>query len=252
MKIILAVLVLSFVAAAAFAPALLAHPAIDIVDLIWKYTGGKDVFERARFVEFTFAWEKQGEIKGSRHHTWDRYSGDYVVEATDPENGDALKIYLNVESLDGVALRNGEKLEGEQAKELLEGAYRMFINDTYWLLVQTKLSDYGVRLVFDGHEGGGEERDQLVVLHVYFENVGLTPGDQYWLYVTHDGQIVKWRYTLESGREGEYEWTDEKDCGMGIRLATRKVTADGERAVVFPKVRFSESMDKAVFEYAGK
>ena len=88
MKKTLSMLVLAFVAAAAIAPAVLAHPAKHVVDLIWTYLGGQEVYERARFVEFTFAWERDGEIQGSRSHTWDRYSGDYVVEAKDPENGD--------------------------------------------------------------------------------------------------------------------------------------------------------------------
>ncbi len=39
---------------------------------------------------------------------------------------------------------------------------------------------------------------------------------------------------------------------MGIVLSTRKVSPDGKRAVVFPNVRFSETIDRAIFEAAGR
>jgi hypothetical protein len=147
-----------------------------------------------------------------------------------------------------------------------------------------KLNDPGVRLQFAGHahrtgerdieeptgsgwidvtdeeavhahnehlkqEAGKDAQSLLVVLHLWFsKKVGLTPGDQYWLYVTHDGAVVGWRYVLESGEDGEWEWTDEKDCGMGITLPTKKVSQDGTAAVVFPVVKFTETMDRGVFE----
>lgn len=227
-----------------------AHPAVVVVDWIWDHIGGKDNYKSARYVKFTWAVENEGEIVGQRHHTWDRYSGDYVLELEDPKTGDDLKIYFNIDTKKGRALRNNTPLEGDEATELIDKAFRVFTNDTYWLLLPMKLNDYGVRLTFDRHDGVGEEKDQAIVLHMAFEDVGLTPGDQYWVFVRHDGQIIKWSYRLEGGQEGEHMWTDEKDCGMGIMLSTRKASLDGKRAIVFPNVQFSREMDPAVFKMA--
>ena len=147
------------------------------------------------------------------------------------------------------ALRNGTPLEGKEAEAALERAYGVFINDTYWLLAPAKLEDYGTRLRFDTHEEV-DPFGELPVLHLSFDNVGLTPGDQYWIYTTNEGQVVKWRYKLEGGNEGEFMWQDEKDCGMGLRFCSRKASLDGKRAIVFPVIEFRETMDRAVFEAA--
>ncbi|MFQ5511716.1 MAG: hypothetical protein ACE5EO_07705 [Candidatus Krumholzibacteriia bacterium] len=220
------------------------HAAKDVVDRVWDYMGGKENFAKARYVSFTWAFEQEGTIVVSRHHTWDRYKGDYVLEMKDRESGDDLKAYFNVETRKGVAYRNGTALE--DATEVIERAYRVFINDTYWLLAHTKLEDYGTRLSFFTHEPS-ETFGGLLVLHLAFDDVGLTPGDEYWFYSTPQGQVVKWRYKLEGGNEGEFLWQEEKDCGLGLRFCTRKATADGKKAVVFPQIEFTASMDPAVF-----
>ncbi len=226
------------------------HPAKDVVDLIWKYMGGKENFQKARYVHFTWAYEQEGTVIVSRDHTWDRYSGDYVLGMKDKESGADIKVYFNVETRKGVALRNGTALEGQEAEEMLDRAYSIFINDTYWLLAHTKLEDYGTRLRFDTHEET-EEFGTLLVLHLSFEEVGLTPGDQYWIYSTVKGKVVKWRYKLEGGTEGESLWQEEKDCGMGLRFCARKATPDGKKAIIFPAIEFTASMDPATFEAPG-
>ncbi|MDH3217418.1 MAG: hypothetical protein OEN01_14225 [Candidatus Krumholzibacteria bacterium] len=229
------------------------HPAIQVVDWIWKHVGGKSQFASVRYVEFTWAAEAEGKVGGSRIHKWDRYTGDYVLEFTNGETNEQYKVFFNVDTRKGVALKNGSKVDDDETPPIIDRAYRIFINDTYWLLFATKLEDPGARIGFVGHDGKPEQdgsEGEFVVLHLFFqENVGLTPGDQYWIYVTHEGQIVKWRYRLESGREGEYEWLDEKDCGMGVILSLRRVSADGKRAIVFPHVKLSRTLDRAVFEY---
>ena len=263
------------------------HPAPIVVDMVWGHVGGKDNYEKVRYLEFTWAYEADGEVKGARNHVWDRYTGDYVLEMKDRDTGDDIKVYFNVQSKEGVALVNGEPFEADAAREMLDRAYGVYINDTYWLLAPLKLDDYGVRLKALGHSNGEtitpfdeptfrldsgdrehrheqtdkereaerqrkiEEHGDLIALHVFFDgDIGLTPGDQYWFFITHDGEVKRWRYELESGRTGEYDWVDEKDCGMGVMMSTRKQKTDGTGAIVFPNVRFSETMDRSVFEYS--
>jgi hypothetical protein len=229
-----------------------AHPAWQVVDLIWEYMGGREAFAKARFVEFTFAVEKKGEIKSTRQHTWDRYSGDYVLEFKDTKTGDEWKVFFNVESKKGVALKNGTGVNEEENTRAIERAYGIFCNDTYWLLAPTKLQDPGARIQFIGHAGRVEaegSEGEFIVIYLFFDQeVGVTPGDKYWFNVRHSGQIASWRYVLEGGEEGEWDWTDEKDCGMGIRLSVRKVSRDGDTAIVFPNVKLSATMDPSRFQ----
>jgi hypothetical protein len=273
------------VSAALFPAAAWSHPAYQVVDWIWQHLGGQDAYEKCRYVEFTWTYEHEGDAKAARSHTWDRYEGDYVLEFTDSRTNDEYKVYFNVNTRTGVAVKNGTAVGEDENAQLVERAYSMFANDTYWLLLPMKLRDPGARLQYVGHASKTGDRDiqepaprywvnltkeeeveahkerlqksekgtgdlhTLVVLHLwFFREVGLTPGDKYWLYVTHDGAIVGWRYVLEGGDEGEWEWTDEKDCGMGITLPTKKVSADGSKTVVFPDVKFRETMDRTVFQ----
>jgi hypothetical protein len=214
-----------------------------VVERIWSRLGGRSAYEKARFVEFTWAVERDGRVVGARHHLWDRHTGSYVLGARDKESGDSLQVYLNVTSKRGSAYRNGEPLPEEESLQRVEDAYAAHINDTYWLLCPAKLEDPGVTLAMTSEDS----LPGVSVLHLRFENVGLTPGDQYWLYVDGDGRILKWRYLLESGREGIHDWRDEKDCGMGLRFATNKVGADGKVRILFPEVRFAAAVDEKRF-----
>ena len=274
-KAMMAILALALVTGAALVAR--SHPAVVVVDLIWKHIGGKDNFARARYVSFTWAYEQDGKIAFSREHAWDRYTGYYDIKFKDPDNGDDIEVQFDVDTREGVALRNGTIVEGDAAAELLETAYRAFINDTYWLLAPAKLGDYGVRLQYAGHEIDGEivldleephahqpgehhdhsERpepdpnapEHAIVLHVSFDKVGLTPGDEYWFHVSHEGQVLRWQYKLQSGREGDFDWVDEKDVGMGIILSTRKVSRTSQMAVVFPQVHIAAEVPAGSFSY---
>jgi len=224
------------------------HPAIEVVDSIWKHLGGKARWEKCRYLEFTWTSELDNQVRATRKHTWDRYNGDYVLEFTGGD--DTFKVFFNIDSKEGVGFKNGSKLTGEAHAQIMDRSYAIFCNDTYWLLAPTKLEDPGIRIQYIGHTG---ERDadgsegEFIVLHAWFEeNVGVTPGDEYWFHVTHDGLVAGWRYRLEGGSEGEWEWVDEKECGMGITLSTRKVS--GNRAIAFPSVKLSDTIDRSVFD----
>ena len=225
------------------------HPAIELVDAVWNHIGGKKNYEKCRFIEFTFQVVDGGKVATTRKHKWDRYEENYVVEYTDRKTGDEYKVYLNIDTRDGVAFKNGSKVTGPESADLLKHAYAIFCNDTFWLLAPTKLQAPGARVQYVGHTGEKESdgsEGEFVVIHLWFEgNVGVTPGDQYWLNITHDGRIDSWRYVLQDGTKGEWQWVDEKDCGMGIILSTRKVS--GDRAITFPDVKFSADADPSLF-----
>ena len=82
-------------------------------------------------------------------------------------------------------MQDGRAVEGEEKKKLLETAYGRFINDTYWLLAPWKVFDPGVHRDFDG-EKTGPDGALCDVIRLSFDNVGLTPKDVYWLWVTRE------------------------------------------------------------------
>ena len=128
-----------------------AHSVRDIKSKVIGHVGGTKLWEECRYVHFVFNSERDGKLTGKgRDHTWDRYTGRYVLKYED-ENGNAIRIFFNVNTRQGTVLKNGMKVEGEEAEQKIERAYRAFINDTYWLLMPTKLNDPGVIVTFKGH-----------------------------------------------------------------------------------------------------
>ncbi len=110
---------------------------------------------------------------------------------------------------------------GEDAR--LKEAWSMFVNDQYWLLAATKLQDPGVVRTADGKD-----------LRLFFQGVGLTPGDSYLLHANDEGDILGWEYVLESGRSGTWTWSAPVQVG-GLRLSLERQMAD--RLIRFQNVR---------------
>ncbi len=242
MKIYVYLLLIFFLMAGAI---LKAQDKETVVKKVWEHIGGKDTFYMARYLEFTFRVEKGGQILSERNHLWDRFTGNYVYEEDLPEENGSVRVVFNVNTRIGKVYKNHVEMGSQESDEWIKKAFGRYINDTYWLLVPTKLEDPGLNLEFDQEKSSDSN---MSVLHLSFENVGLTPGDQYWLYVENNGRIGKWIFKLESGHEGEYDWLDEKDCGAGIILATRKISRDGFRSISFPNTHFSVEMDIKRFE----
>ncbi len=109
---------------------------------------------------------------------------------------------------------------------MLERAYGRFINDTYWLLMPVKMMDPGVTRTYvaDSSMGG------MDVLRLSFDAVGLTPGDQYWVYVDKNtGRVERWAFLLQGHPRDHVpqpiRWTDYKSFQTPagtIELSERK------------------------------
>ncbi len=218
-----------------------ADPKADAVaETTLEAMGGRTAWEATRYLRFNFF--------GFRLHHWDRYTGRHRLEGETRE-GQAYVVLHNVHSRQGQVWLDGELQSGEAKAEWLERAYKAWINDTYWLLMPYKLRDPGVDLSYDGEE----EIDGTVYdrLHLAFEGVGVTPGDQYWAYVNREtGLMDRWAYRLQSYEEGReathWLWLDWKSYG-GIRLAAvRRGLEDGnERGL--GEIAVFDHLDDAVF-----
>jgi hypothetical protein len=144
-------------------------------------------------------------------------------------------IFANVYEHKGTATIDGVSAPDTLLPRLLEMGYGRFINDTYWLLMPLKLLDSGVfhrrepDTVIDGK--------RYNVLALSFGNVGLTPGDHYWLFIDPATKLVeRWRYVLQSGNEAEYIWDQYTSFGP-IKVPLRRRNVDGKSEIRFDHVR---------------
>ncbi|HKF44313.1 MAG TPA: hypothetical protein VKG01_14520 [Thermoanaerobaculia bacterium] len=210
--------------------------------------GGEQAWEKAREFKFDFVVENEGKVAGKRSHTWDRYTGDYKMTGTD-QSGAPYTVLFNVNTKQGKAWVNGRPVEGEEADKLVKGSYARFINDTYWLLAPWKVFDPGVNLAYEGEKpcpGGGT----CDVLKLSFENVGLTPKDVYWMYVTRDGHnMVQWQYVLKGADEPPttVQWKNWQKVG-GIMIAMEKPMEGKPTVIRFENVSVTPTRNDADFQ----
>jgi hypothetical protein len=209
--------------------------------------GGTSAWEKARQFQFDFVVVKEGKAVARFSHAWDRYTGDYRLSGTD-KTGAPYTVYFNVNTKAGKAFVNGRPAEGPAQAQLLENAYGRFINDSYWLLAPWKIFDPGVQLSYDGQkpcpDGGICD-----VLRLSFDNVGMTPKDVYWLWITRDGRrMVQWQYVLGGAAEPPTTaaWKDWQKLG-GLALSLDKPMSGEPFEIRFEKVAVGPTRDDALF-----
>ena len=216
---------------------------------------GANAFASAPYLRFNFAVETpEGEQVVARH-LWNRSTGDYRVEwASGPDsNYVALVNVRDVEDQrpEGTVYLNGTELTGEEAQAAREQAYGRFINDTYWLLAPLKVYDSGV----NRHYAADSSTAEHEVLRLTFGDVGLTPGDTYWLDVsTETGRLDRWSMHLQGMSEEatprSYTWTDyvtlEAPEGE-VTLARRHEAAERELAILTNQLALPSSPPAGAF-----
>jgi hypothetical protein len=164
---------------------------------VWKASGGEN-WSQVKEVRFTFVVEQEGKEVASVQHHWD------VVAGTDRVQWKGKDVTVNL----------GAPGEGEDEK----AAYARWVNDSYWLLAPLKVLDPGVKHAYEGtKETQGVECE---LLRLSFEQVGLTPGDQYVLYVDPQTKLVRaWDYIPSPEKVMHSTWENYQQFG-GLKLAT--------------------------------
>jgi hypothetical protein len=201
---------------------------------------GAEAFASAPYLRFAFAVESPNGTRVIARHLWNKNTGAYRVEWTSGADT-AYVALINVRDVtegvpDGKVYRNGTQLDGRAATEARRTAYGRFINATYGLLAPIKAMDPGVNRSYQPDSSTATHD----VLHLTFGDVGLTPDDEYWLYVsTETGRLDRWAFHLQ-GMEASapprvFDWTSpvtlEAPAGT-VTLATRKEAVDGARAIL--------------------
>lgn len=213
--------------------------------------GGKKGWEKTRYLRFRWNVYRAGKLVSDRRHYWDRYDGDYRLE-TKTRDGDSLLALFNVNNGEGQVWVDGKPAEGARNDSLVERAYAMFINDSYWLLMPYKWRDPGVNLEYLGQET--HDDGTWHVVHLSFENVGLTPGDQYWAYISDEPPhlMKKWQYHLQN-RENKgpvIRWENWQRFG-DMMIATERNAIGEDFRIEFAEVQASRRVPRGTFKPPG-
>ena len=241
-----------------------ARPALEtkadsVAMQLYDAMGGPQAWESLPALAFTFAVGQGGERQPVARHHWNRQTGDYRVEWQRAPDSSYAAVFnvrrFDPEAPQGQATLNGEPLDAPARAEALTTAHRRFINDTYWMLAPVKVFDEGVQRAYVADSSDADTD----VLRLSFGDVGLTPGDRYWLYVDRDtGRLRRWAFVLESmdadAAPRAYEWTgyESFEAPEGrVLIATRKpaITADTSRRTTLytDEVRAPESLPDSLF-----
>lgn len=216
---------------------------------------GADAFASAPYLRFNFAVETPTGARVLARHFWDRTTGQYRVEwASGPDS--AYVALINVRNVDdelpeGTAFLNGTKLSGSASTKARRQAYGRFVNDTYWLLAPLKVFDPGVRRAYAADSSTAKHD----VLHLTFGDVGLTPNDEYWLYVsTGSNRLDRWAYHLQGMSEETpprvFDWTNYRTLQAPdgpVHLATRKEVVGADQAIITDAIALPSDAPADVF-----
>ena len=182
---------------------------------LWQASGGGH-WPTVTEIRFTFIVEQEGKQLASAEHHWN------VAAGTDHVKWKGKEVTVN--------LRTPAQDDDSKA------AYARWVNDSYWLLAPLKVLDPGVKLTYEGPKDCGGA--QCETLRLSFEQVGLTPGDQYVLYIDPETKLLRaWDYvakpeSITHGTWEKYETfghlkiaTEHNFGGRIIRFADVQVTA---------------------------
>ncbi len=216
--------------------------ALEVTEAMHEAMGGLKNWNNTRYVQFKFQVGQPGDWRTSRAHLWDKWEGRYRFESTD-DVGVKSVILFNTNTKVGKAYMGGEELPAAEAQNRINGAYSAYINDTYWLAMPWKWLDGGVTLKHLGEE----TRDGITcdIVELSFKSVGLTPGDVYRAFVSRESHLmVHWEYTLQSEREGAWDW--EYADTNGLKLAATHTQESGREIEMGGPVA-SDEVDETLF-----
>jgi hypothetical protein len=228
-----------------------ADPVQQVMHAMQDAMGGKQNWEKARYLRFDWVVESDGKEIAHVQHLTDRWDGRYRVEWRNKE-GKTMQALFNANTRRGKMFVDGQPVAPTDSGPMMERAYARFINDSYWLLMPWKLDDPKVMLSAAGDTTiDGQAYD---VLHLKFDHVGLTPGDQYWAFVNRKTHLMdRWAYFLEDmpGVASEdsataWSWSDWEKTG-GIMLARDRRAVRGGARIHFPVCEVLPSVEDRVF-----
>lgn len=219
--------------------------AVAVANQVMRALGGRTQWNALRGLRWSFGVEEHDSVRFIRRHAWDKHTGMHRVEGVN-RNGQPFCVIHDIDDGTGKAWVAGTPLEGDSLIKLIDYAKAVWTNDTYWMLMPYKMRDPGVTLAYDGQVQEGDVNYDKVALS--FHDVGMTPGDRYWVYVNRaNHRVEKWEMVLQDKQPPPvaYVWTDWVERG-GLWFATAHRTDD--RNVFTRDVETVDAFDPKVFE----
>jgi len=205
-------------------------------------------WEKARYIAFTFNVVSGGRITTSFPQRWDRFTGEYRVSGKDQQGNDFVVI-MNTNTKQGRAWKNGGEVNESSIFEL---GYRRFINDISWLLMPLKSMDPGVHREYVGERSDSCGHTWDVVKLSFDQGVGLTSGDNYWMWINRDTGIVdEWDMHLQNMKADDVPqpvyFRDFKRIA-GLLLSTRRELRGKTTQIRLDDIVVSAEVPKGAFD----
>jgi len=194
--------------------------AMNIADEVMEAMGGRQAWDTTRFISWNFF--------GRRTHTWDKLEKRVRIDMP----ADTLSMIVNLETKGGSAKKAGKLVTDLEALTgILDGGYKAWINDSYWLTMPFKLKDDGVTIksVGQGQTTIGKAAD---LLELTFSGVGVTPHNKYIIYVDQESNLVtQWDFfpsVADTTARFQSPWPNYKKYGdlmlSGGQIAGNKLS----------------------------
>jgi hypothetical protein len=182
--------------------------AVEIADQVMTALGGKQQWDSLHGLRWSFGSMVGDSVRSSRRHAWDKMTGWHRVDGVNRQGQSYTFIHTVGDTMNGRAWMNGNAIEGDSLHKLIHRAQALWVNDTYWMLMPYKLRDPGVTLKYAGDTTiAGTMYDRLALS---FHDVGMTPGDHYWVYVDRaNHRVERWEMVLEGDQPPPVEYTWE-------------------------------------------
>ncbi len=208
--------------------------AITIADEVMQAMGGRQAWDDTRYISWKFF--------GRRTLLWDKQAGLCRIEWLNRP----WKIIVNLNDGKGkVSLGGIEQTHPDSLAKYLDIGKKVWINDSYWLVMPFKLKDSGVTLKYLG-DSKTEAEEAADLLQMTFAGVGVTPENKYQVWVDKKTRLItQWAYfTKFSDEKPEIvnPWGAYKRCGK-ILLSPER----GSRGSLAP-VEVLKTIPQGAFE----
>lgn len=157
--------------------------AVRIAAEVIRAMGGQKAWNDVHYLSWNFF--------GRRKLVWDKWKNIVRIDWLSTSR------QVQVDLLNGtgyVELNGVPQTNPDTLSKYLEIGKKVWINDSYWLIMPFKLLDPGVVLKYAGREVMPDS-NKADILELTFDNVGVTPQNKYRVWVdVKTKMVLKWAY----------------------------------------------------------
>ncbi len=161
--------------------------AISLAKEVLTASGGYNNWLNTRYIAWTFF--------NSRRLIWDKFDNKARIKSLK----DDYEAIVNTTDTSGSVFYRGALLNHpDSLNKYLDRAYKIWINDSYWLVLPFKLLDPGVTLKYIGKDTT-QQGIKSDVIELTFEEVGVTPDNKYQVWIGEESKLVtQWSFYRKS------------------------------------------------------